>query len=98
MLYFDHYMCRVRQNAIHTVDIASHLQVLKQANKILLQCTVHTPRCFKLNLEVSQTIQTKKYLVLANWKQTKKEQKWNPPHIMHKLDVIKSQILDHICR
>jgi len=73
MLYFDHSTCNDCQDAVHIVHIAKHVQVLKQTNKILLQCTVHTPKSFKLNLEVSQTIQTRKYLALANWKQMKKK-------------------------
>jgi hypothetical protein len=71
MLYYDDCMCKVCEDALHIVHIASHLQVLKQANKILFQCKVHTLRSFQLNLEVSQTIQRRKYLVLANWKQIK---------------------------
>jgi len=50
MLYFDHCMCKVREDALHIVHITKHLQVLKQCNKIFLQCTVHTPKPFKLNL------------------------------------------------
>jgi len=73
MLYFDNCMCKVCEDALHIVHFAKHLQFLKQVNKILLQCTVHKPKSFKLNLEVSQTIQTRKYLVLANWKQIKKK-------------------------
>jgi len=72
MLYFDHCMCKVCKDAFHIVHTASHLQVLMQAHKILLQCTAHIPKPIKLNLEVSQTIQRRKYLVLANWKQIKK--------------------------
>jgi hypothetical protein len=71
MLYFDHCTCKVCQQALHIVHIANLLQVLKQANKILLQCTVHTPNSFKLHLEVSQTIQRRNNLVLGKWTQIK---------------------------
>jgi len=43
MLYFDHCMCKVCEDVLHVVHIANHIQVLMQANKILLQCTVHKP-------------------------------------------------------
>ena len=59
MLYFDHCTCKVWEDALHIVHITKHLQVLKQANKIFLQCTVHKPKPFKLKLEVSQTVQTR---------------------------------------
>ena len=56
MLYFHHSMCKVCEDASYIVHIAKHLQVHMQTNKILLQCTVHTPKSFKLNSGVSQTI------------------------------------------
>jgi len=50
MLYFDHCMCKVCKDALHIVHITSHLQVLMQVHKILLQCTVHIPKSIKLKL------------------------------------------------
>jgi hypothetical protein len=54
MLYFDHCMCKVCKDALHIVHIASHLKVLMQVHKILLQCTVHIPKSIKLKLRQSK--------------------------------------------
>jgi len=43
MLYFDHWMYMVCEDALHIVRVAHQIQVLLKANKILVQCAVHKP-------------------------------------------------------